>query len=47
MMDTLLTREALLAAFRLILLELLVPGWVMVAETPLGRLLVESETLPV
>ena len=45
-MDRLLTREALLAAFRLIVPELPVPGWVYVAVTPLGRLLVESVTLP-
>ena len=45
-MDRLLTREALLAAFRLMVPELPVPGWVYVAVTPLGRLLVESVTLP-
>ena len=46
-MDRLLTREALLAAFRLMVPEFPVPGWVYVAVTPLGRLLVESVTLPV
>ena len=42
----LLPTEALLAAFRLMLPEFPVPGWVYVAVTPLGRLLFESVTLP-
>jgi hypothetical protein len=46
-MDWLLTRAAVLAAFRLIVPEFLVPGWVYVAVTPVGRALVESATLPV
>jgi hypothetical protein len=46
-MDRLLTREALLAALRLMLPEFPVRGWVSVAVTPLGRPLVESVTLPV
>jgi len=46
-MDWLLTRAAVLAAFRLMLPEFPVPGWVYVALTPLGRPLVESVTLPV
>ena len=41
------TNAALLEALRLMLPELPVPGWVKVAVTPLGRVLVESETLPV
>jgi hypothetical protein len=44
--DRLLTREALPAAFRLMLPEFPVSGWVKVAVTPLGRLLVESLMLP-
>ena len=43
----LLTRVALLLAVRLMLPEFPVPGWVKVAVTPLGRLLVASVTLPV
>jgi len=46
-MERLLTREALLAAFRLMVPEFRVPGWVYVAVTPVGRLLAESVTLPV
>jgi len=46
-MDRLLTREALLAAFRLTVPEFRVIGWVYVAVTPVGRPLVESVTLPV
>ena len=42
-----LTRVAVLAAFRLMLPEFPVPGWVKVAEMPLGRVLVESVMLPV
>jgi hypothetical protein len=45
--DRLLTREALLAAFRLMVPEFPVLGWVYVAVTPVGRPLVESVTLPV
>jgi len=44
---SLFTNVALLEALRLMLPELPVPGWVKVAVTPLGRVLVESETLPV
>ena len=36
----------MLAAFRLMLPEFPVPGWVKVAVTPLGRALVDSVTLP-
>jgi hypothetical protein len=43
----LLTSVAVLAAFRLMLPEFPVRGWVKVAETPLGRALVDSVTLPV
>jgi hypothetical protein len=43
----LLTSVALLAACRLMLPELPVPGCVMVAVTPLGKVLVASVTLPV
>ena len=43
----LLTRVALLAALRLMLPEFPVPGWVKVAVTPLGRVLLESVMLPV
>jgi hypothetical protein len=43
----LLTRVALLLAVRLMLPEFPVPGWVIVAVTPLGRALVVSVTLPV
>jgi len=46
-MDRLLTREALLAAFRLMVPEFRVLGWVYVALMPVGRPLVESVTLPV
>ena len=46
-MDRLLTREALLAAFRLMAPEFRVLGWVYVAVMPVGRPLVESVTLPV
>jgi hypothetical protein len=46
-MDWPLTRVALLAAVRLMLPELPVPGWVKVAVTPLGKPLVASVTLPV
>jgi len=42
-----LTTVALLEAFRLTVPEVPVPGWVMVAVTPLGKVLTESETLPV
>ena len=43
----LLTSAALLAALKLMLPELPVPGWVKTAVTPLGRALVDSVTLPV
>jgi len=43
----LLTRAALLAAFRLMVPEFPAPGWVYVAVTPVSRPLVESVTLPV
>jgi len=48
-MDRLLTTEAFLRAVRLMVPEVpvLPVGWVMVALTPLGRLLVVSVTLPV
>ncbi len=42
-----LTRAAPLAACKLMLPELVVPGWVIVAVTPLGRVLVVRVTLPV
>ena len=42
-----LTTVAVLEAFRLMLPEFPVPGWVMVAVTPLGKVLVASVTLPV
>ena len=45
-MDLLLTRGALPAAFRLMVPEFRVIGWVYVAVTPVGRPLVESVTLP-
>jgi len=41
------TSAAVLAAVRLMLPELPVPGCVMLAVTPLGRVLVDSVTLPV
>ena len=43
----LLTSGALLAATSEMLPEVPVPGWVIVAVTPLGKVLVESVTLPV
>jgi hypothetical protein len=43
----LLTSVAVLEAFRLMLPEFPVPGWVNVAVTPLGKVLVASVTLPV
>ncbi len=43
----LLTNVAPLAACKLMLPELAVAGWVIVAVTPLGRVLVASVTLPV
>ena len=43
----LVTRVALLAACSAIIPELPVPGWVIVAVTPLGKVLVASVTLPV
>jgi hypothetical protein len=46
-MERLLTREALLAAFRLMVPEFRVIGCVYVAVTPVGRPLVESVMLPV
>ena len=39
-----LTTVALLEAFRLIVPEVPVPGWVIVAVTPVGRVLTASET---
>ena len=43
----LLTSAAVLAACKVMLPELAVPGWVIVAVTPLGKVLVASVTLPV
>jgi hypothetical protein len=43
----LLTRGALLAAWSVMMPEFPVPGWVMFALTPLGRVLVASVMLPV
>ena len=43
----LLTSAAVLAACKVMLPELAVPGWVIVAVTPLGKALVASVTLPV
>jgi hypothetical protein len=43
----LVTRVALLAACSAMLPELPVPGWVIVAVTPVGNVLVERVTLPV
>ncbi len=43
----LLTNATLLAACKLMLPEHAVPGWVIVAVTPLGKVLVASVTLPV
>jgi hypothetical protein len=43
----LLTSGALLAAWSEMLPEVPVPGWVIVAVTPVGKVLVESVTLPV
>jgi hypothetical protein len=46
-MDRPLTTLALPEAFKLMLPEVPDPGWVMVAVTPLGRVLVDSVMLPV
>jgi hypothetical protein len=46
-MDRPLTSVALLAALRLMLPEFPAPGWVRVAVTPLGSVLVDSVMLPV
>ena len=43
----LVTAGAVLAAWSEMLPELVVPGWVKVAVTPVGKVLVESVTLPV
>jgi hypothetical protein len=43
----LVTDGAVLAAWSEMLPELVVPGWVNVAVTPVGKVLVESVTLPV